>query len=165
MTAVDRLADGYEPAFDVDYEAGRQGELFVARIIDALKTGARVEVKTDDAAQKYGNVYLEYACRYRGEWKPTGIAATEAEIWVQVVGELALAAPAERWRDVARHYYLNVPSSRRELVRGSHPTKGVVIPLGEIVRLLAYGPPDVEQAQMPVPQIRPAVPPDEYLEG
>lgn len=60
-----RKADGYEPRFDIDASYGRQGELFVSSIIDAL-TGGSVEVKRDSRFAKTGNVYVEYECRKRG---------------------------------------------------------------------------------------------------
>lgn len=154
---MDRLAGGYEPEWDIDQEVGRQGELYVARVVDSLKSGAAVEVKTDEAAQKWGNAYIEYQCRYRGEWRPSGISVTTADVWCVVIGELVLAAPTERVREVARHLW-RFPSYRRELKRGSHPTRGVVIPFGELVRLLAYGPPDIEQTRIETPRVRPAAP-------
>lgn len=145
-SAADRMADGYEPRFDIDYEAGRQGELFVARVIDAVKDGS-AEVKTDERAADTGNVYLEYECRYRGEWRRTCIATTPAELWCHVIGEVIIVAPTVRVREVAR-YFGRFPSYRRELTRGSHPTKGICIPINEFVRLLIEGPPEIQQSPL-----------------
>ena len=148
MTAEDRLATGYEPKFDLDYEVGQQGELYSARIIDSLKSGTRVEVKTDEMAQQTGNVYVEYECQYRGEWKPSGIATTEAEIWCFIVGEAAVYAQTDRLKDVVRFLW-RFPSARKSCKRGTHPTHGIVIPLTNLIKMLAYGPPKVEQTQAP----------------
>lgn len=143
MTTVDRMADGYEPRWDLDFETGEQGQLFVVRAIDAIRDGS-AEIKTDERALQTRNVYLEYQCQYRGEWKLTGIAATEAELWCHVIGEIIIIAPTRRVRDVAR-YELQWKSRRKELTRGSHPTKGVCIPLREFVELLALGVPATQQ--------------------
>ncbi len=123
MTTIDRLAEGYVPQFDIDAEYGRQGELLVLDIIQALKTGS-VEVKTDARALDTGNVYVEYQCKGR----PSGISTTQTEVWVFVVGDIALAVPTERLRQLARHYYRD--ETRRAARRvGSHPTRGVLVPL------------------------------------
>ena len=82
---TDRLAEGYEPRFDIDYsEVGRPGELFVMGIIEGLKSD-RVEVKTDQVSQTTGNIYVEYACKKQGQYKPSGLAVTEASLWVFVL--------------------------------------------------------------------------------
>lgn len=136
MTAVDRLAQGYQPDFDIDLEVGRQGELYVAGVFDAIKSGASCEVKTDAMAVKTGNVYIEHECLKRGRWEPSGIAATFAELWAVVVGsEVLVSAATWRWRyahkwAIDRHMTL-------ECRRGTHPTRGARIPLARLVSLLA----------------------------
>jgi hypothetical protein len=80
MTAMNRMSEGYEPRFDIDLEVGRQGELFVARIVDSI-AASRHEVKTDEKALLTGNIFLEVQCLYRGRWERSGIARTEAEVW------------------------------------------------------------------------------------
>ena len=142
MSAVDRMSDGYEPRFDIDLEVGRQGELFVARIMDAM-VGERAEVKTDEKARTSGNVYLECRCQYRGEWCNSGIATTEAEYWFHVIGETVIVAPVHRVREVARHYWNT--RWRRPMLRGSHPTIGIVLPQAMFLRDLIEGFPEVEQ--------------------
>src|SRR5215475_8359534 len=77
---ADRMADGYQPDFDIDAAAGRQGELLVADVIRALRDGS-AEVKTDEMALVTGNVYIECECLRRGKWRPSGVMATGAEIW------------------------------------------------------------------------------------
>ena len=44
--------------------------------------GDTIECKRDFKAHKTGNVYVEFECR----GKPSGIATTEADYWVFVVG-------------------------------------------------------------------------------
>lgn len=130
MTAVDRRAEGYEPDFDIDMAAGAQGELFVARMMDSLGVRGSVEVKYDAQYLNTGNVYLEYRCLRRGQWMPSGIAVTKAAFWAFVLGmdtfcffiatETLKQAGRERWR---------YPKARVGLERGSHPTKGVILPV------------------------------------
>lgn len=75
---------GYNPEFDVDLGRGQAGERLVAGIYTALFDG-RVEVKKDFGAWKTGNHYVETAQQSdSGEWKPSGINATEAEWWAIV---------------------------------------------------------------------------------
>lgn len=147
MSEPDRLAAGYEPKFDIDYDVGEQGELYVLRVIDSLKSGERVEVKTDEMAEKTGNVYVEYACQYRGEWKPSGIATTDAAIWSFVIGEAVVVAQTDRLKEIARFYY-QFPQHRRSCRRGSHPTRGVTIPIVNLIKMIAYGPPAMDQARL-----------------
>jgi hypothetical protein len=134
VTAIDRLAKGYEPDFDIDYQAGAQAELFVADIIDSLtKSGARVEVKRDAKVEQTGNVYLELECLKRGTYVPSGLATTKAEFWAFVLPKnVLIVAPTESVRGLAARY----SNRARECVRGSHPTKGVAIGVGLFVQEL-----------------------------
>lgn len=127
-----RLVDGYEPRFDIDYERDRQGELFVHDIIRLLQTES-VEVKTDERAKDTGNVYVEYECLRGGEYVKSGLATTDADAWVFVLekGDLAVFVSTLMLRELAREAYKK--GRLRECVRGSHPTRGVVIPLAELV--------------------------------
>jgi len=135
MTA-DRNSDGYEPRFDVDYEYGKQGELFVSKIMDSLGTD-RIEVKRDARYADTGNVYVEFSCLRRGKWRPSGIATTEAEFWVFVLSDSACVAVTTAYLlDASRAAWKNNPKRRKEQQRGSHPTKGVVL---EVAWLLQNG--------------------------
>lgn len=135
MTTNGRLSDGYVPDFDIDAAVGRQGELLMANVIDGMRDGS-VEVKTDEKAASTGNVYVEFSCYRRGSWRDSGIALRGSETWVIVLGRIALVAPAEFVRSAARAAYRE--GRMRECVRGSHPTRGVVIPLDSLVsRLMA----------------------------
>ena len=129
---TDRLAEGYEPRFDIDYsEVGRPGELFVMGIIEGLKSD-RVEVKTDQVSQTTGNIYVEYACKKQGQYKPSGLAVTEASLWVFVLelGDLAIAVSVERLKELFADGWRN--GKRRKCIRGGYPTKGVVIPIATL---------------------------------
>lgn len=132
-----RAATGYEPRFDLDLEFGQQGELFVTDIAEAVASGM-VEVKRDARWAYTGNVYVEYQCRRAsGRYEPSGIASSDATVWAFVLGdtEVAVFLPAgllkefcrEKFRAPNKHYYL------REETSGSHPTKGILVPLKELM--------------------------------
>lgn len=132
----DRLADGYVPNWDIDSAVGRQGELLVADIIQALRDGASIEIKTDDAASKYGRIYLERRCLYGGQYLPSGIANTSAELWAQVLAsEVVVIAPTWRFKQAALKAWQS-SALRKDMPRGSHPTKGIVIPLRYLLEWL-----------------------------
>lgn len=132
-----RAVDGYEPRFDLDLDYGKQGELFVTDIAGAI-SGGMVEVKRDGRWAYTGNVYVEYQCRRAsGQYEPSGIATSDATVWAFVLGdtEATVFVPAgllkefcrEKFRAPNKHYYL------REETHGSHPTKGVLVPLKELM--------------------------------
>lgn len=128
-----RKADGYEPRFDIDAEYGRQGELFVSSIIDSLAKGS-VEVKRDSRFANTGNIFVEYECLRQGSWMKSGIATSEADTWVYVLGDsqVVIAMPREVLKELALEMWRN-PRNRREEKDGSHPAKGVIIPLHKLV--------------------------------
>lgn len=121
------MTGGYERRWDFTAAEGDQGELFARWAEKGLRSGASLEVKTDNASWQTGNVYIEYECRVSGQWVPSGIDArhTRAEIWAQViVGPAVIFAPTEYVRWVAEH-----EGQRRELLEGGNPTRGYVIPI------------------------------------
>lgn len=134
MSTVDRMADGYQPDWDIDSEVGRQGELFVADLIDTLRAGS-LEVKSDAKAQQTGNVYLELECWRRGEWTPSSLTTSTADLWAQYLPgcEVLIVAPTHRVRQAAEK---GKPAGCE---RGSHPTKGVVLPVQNFVYWLLKG--------------------------
>ncbi len=143
----DRMSNSYEPRFDIDLAVGRQGEMFVARIVEALTQGSSIEVKTDDAAEKWRRVYLEYECLYGSEYRRSGLATTSAELWATVLaGDVLVVAPVWRYRYAARKAFRK-PGLRRALDRGSHPTRGVVIPLESLLTWLMEAPPVADPAK------------------
>lgn len=127
-------ADGYEPRFDIDYERGSQGEMFTRSIIDAMARD-RVEVKQDGRIRETGNVYLEYECLRRGKYVPSGLATSEAECWVFVIegGDVLIAIPTEKLKELGRAAFK--AGNVRECVVGSHPTKGVVVTVADLLGL------------------------------
>lgn len=131
---TDRLTPGYEPRFDLDAKRGHQGELLVARVAEGIVDGS-VEVKTDDQAQRTGNVYVEWSCLRRGRWEPSSIATTEAEWWAWALADLTVlvAMPTLTVLDLARDAW-RVQARRKTMLRGSHPTQGVLLPVDELLR-------------------------------
>jgi hypothetical protein len=128
--AVDRLSEEYEPKFDVDYAVGKQGELFVMSLIRSLGT-ERIEVKTDEKAGRYRNAYIEFECRGR----PSGIRTTASEFWAFVFpGDVALIAKTSAVRDLFIDALAR--GKTRQLLRGSHPTQGAVVPLTHLLAKL-----------------------------
>lgn len=121
-----RLSEGYEPRWDLDYEVGRQGELFVRDIIESLGKDA-IEIKTDEKAVHTGRVYIETQCLFRDGWKPSGITTTEADYCAYVVGgSLVIVVPTRLLRQAISH---GIPA---ECKKGTHPTKGVLMSLGAL---------------------------------
>ena len=123
-----------EPRWDVDWAIGRQGEMFVTDVIAALRDGATVETKTDKRAADTGRLYIEYECL----GKPSGLRTTEAMIWAFVLGSgTLLFLPTDTLKRLARLAW-RIPEFRVECARGSHPTRGVLIPLASLPKWLAH---------------------------
>jgi hypothetical protein len=131
--------NGREPHFDLDAAFGRTGELWTRDIRTALERGL-VEVKTDRLALKTSKLYVEYECFRQGKWQPSGINDTRSEAWLfkldpQPIG-IIIATDHLRIlfdellnkKDRRDHY-----EYRREETHGSHPTRGVVIPLIRVI--------------------------------
>lgn len=132
MSATDRRSRGYEPRFDIDYAAGHEGETFVYRIVEGIRDGS-IEVKTDEKTPETQNVYIEYECKKHGEWVPSGIKATEAQSWaICLGGGVMVATSVEVLRDIARQHYA-MRTHRASCMRGSHPTRGVIIPVRDLL--------------------------------
>jgi hypothetical protein len=113
-----------EPRFDIDYEYGLQGELYVSDIRRAIEAD-RIEVKRDSRWSATGNVYVEFECKGR----KSGIATTEAELWAFVLGDtnIAVFIPTATLKEFARR--LHRAGRVAQETDGSHPTKGVLVPL------------------------------------
>jgi hypothetical protein len=90
--------------FDIQLIQGQTAENRVGAI---LSGATKVEVKTEAYLwEKTGNIAIEYRCN----GKPSGIAATEAEVWVHELrrdGEpvLTLVIPVERLKAICREAY------------------------------------------------------------
>lgn len=137
----ERLADDYQPDFDIDAAVGKHGELFVANWQQSLSEGS-VEVKTDQLTWRTGNVYLEHACRYGGTWRPSGVAVSKAEWFAYVLDHrdsrlpaAVIAAPMSKVRAVHEQGLTN-SNHLKECIVGSHPTKGIVLPVSVFIRQL-----------------------------
>jgi len=63
---------------------GYSGQSYDLHVISPDKTGFSVEVKWDKRAEETGNLYFEIENTRRGE--PSGLAATEADVWCHVIG-------------------------------------------------------------------------------
>lgn len=127
-----RQSAGYEPRFDLDMKVGQRGESHALAIIDGIQNGT-VEVKTDERAADTGNLYVEFAHKSRGKWVPSGIAKTQALYWCYVLygDELALFVPTDVLKEYAeKHRWVEMP-------RGSHPTRGYLVPFAALMSHLA----------------------------
>lgn len=129
-----RLSRGYKPDFDIDMRYGEDGERVVSAFLHGLLDGT-VEVKSDARAIETQRVYIEGECKRRDGWQPSGIRSTFADYWALVIGEsVVIGIPS----DVLRRIYdkAHDPSLRlqREEKDGSHPTRGVAIPLGLLIQ-------------------------------
>jgi hypothetical protein len=128
------MRDGYERRWDFTAAQGDQGELFARWAADGLRSGASLEVKTDNASWQTGNVYIEYECLVSGQWVASGIDAkhTQSEVWAHVVvGPTVIFAPTEYVRYVAKQQ-----GKPMRLDEGSHPTRGYVVPIPAFVAAL-----------------------------
>lgn len=133
------IGGGYEPRFDKDWEYGRQGELWVVDLIESLKND-RVEIKRDRQYPTTGKLYVEYECMGRSGWYSSGIDATKADLWVFVLGssESAIVVSTVLLKALVERVRRN-PRFCREETDGSHPTKGVVLPLSFVLTALQDG--------------------------
>lgn len=131
MSTVDRMAEGYVPDFDIDAAVGGQGALFVATAMDAILDGESAEIKTDEASWRTGNVYIELECWISGQWAPSGVNR-RAALWCHVVANgMVIFAPREQVKAVALKY-----GKPRECLRGSHPTRGLTVPIPQFTAAL-----------------------------
>src|SRR6185436_18270762 len=125
-----------EPRWDIDYKEGRQAEIWVQDLRESMLSDS-IEVKCDRKAVTTGNIYVEYECLRRGKWCKSGISTTTARLWVFVLiqDEFAIVITTERLKSIARNSYRKL-SRRKEERDGSHPTKGVIVPIQELVSLV-----------------------------
>lgn len=131
-----RLVEGYQPNFDIDMRRGKEGEQLVANFLEGFTNGT-IEVKRDSKWLETENVYIEFECRRRDGWQPSGITTTTADYWALVLGEVVvLGVPT--W--ALRYCYRKALDPRLRMTReekdGSHPTRGVAIPTFNLVRWL-----------------------------
>lgn len=117
------------PEWDIDKARGEEAEALVRRYRTMLASGS-CEVKCDDQAARTGNVYVEYECQTNDGWRRSGIATTKAAMWFFVLCDMRVVVGLPVWllKNIARQ-----SGSKRECVRGSHPTRGVVLPVDALL--------------------------------
>jgi hypothetical protein len=120
----------YEPRWDIDL---REGELAERLVIDLL-TDDTIEVKHDRKALQTGNLYVETDCRRRDGWNPSGISTTKATVWFFVLHELDKVLISVRTSTLQRLVAKN-GRRRAEEKDGSHPTRGVLVPVRDVLPL------------------------------
>jgi len=113
---------GYEPRWDLDLAYGHAGERTVAQLLGL--NDARVEVKT--IRRPWPNLYVETHQYSRGTWMPSGIATSEADVWVFTYGRVSYLYPVDLLRTIAAT--CPAPCRRITYSKGDHPTRGVLIP-------------------------------------
>lgn len=143
-----RTVTGYEPRFDFDLRRGKVGEKYVSRILNAIQKGT-VEVKTDYGSNRTGNLYVEFEQKSKkGEWKPSGIATSEAEFWVFPFKEGAVVVRTSHLKELCRKVLKESPTIERDGQifpaavghRGgndaSNASRGVKLPVQRLVESL-----------------------------
>jgi len=115
-----------EPRFDIDLKYGRQGELQIGEFLEWIANGdGRVEVKRKRYLDH--RIYVETHCDKgrTGDFRPSGINATTALLWVFVLGDtgIHISIPTDLLREA-----LLEPSSRDKAeLDGSCPTRGKLV--------------------------------------
>lgn len=119
-----------QPDWDVDKARGEEAEALFRKVRGGLLAGT-TEVKRDDRTSQTGNVYIEYECRTATGWKPSGIATTKATTWVIYTEPVMTVMPTWVLKKLCRKQFKE--KGHHECGNGSHPTRGVVIPIRELV--------------------------------
>lgn len=128
------LTDGYNPDFDRDYAHGRQGEFLVDNVLAQVAAGqGAVEVKTQRFPGDRVFVELEQKPRRMAEYKPSGLATTQADYWAFVFpGDAFLLVPVARLRAEVSRRVGRQPLTDAGL-RGDNPTRGLVVPTSTLL--------------------------------
>ena len=127
-----KTVTGYEPRFDFDVRRGKVGEDYVGTILEKISSGS-IEVKTDYGANRTGNLYVEYEQEGRdGNWRPSGIATSEAEYWAFAFEDGVIFIKLERLKQICRDVY-NEDQHRNVGYRpgneNSNASRGVKLPV------------------------------------
>ena len=123
-----------EPRWDRDYAYGVNGELAVDELRKQLTREDKRKRRHD--SQLY--IEVEQNPFSSGNWRPSGIETTEADIWTFTVDDsdivfvfgadvLRRAVAEARRRKVMQHY-----------TPGSNPTRGYLLPVEQIVKWGAH---------------------------
>ena len=123
-----------EPRWDIDLPYGKQGECQLGDYLTWIAEGnGRVEVKR----KRYLDVefYVETHCDKGrlGDYRPSGITVTEADMWAFVIADtgLALCVPTELLRAAILH-----PTARaKEEEDGTCPTRGMLVNVGAMLAI------------------------------
>lgn len=128
-----RTVTGYEPRFDIDLARGKVGENKVVDILTALHHG-KVEVKTDYGSNYTGNLYIEFEKEDRdGNWVPSGIATTEADVWAFAFADGVIFVETETLKELSREYFRSGHIGQRDGNDRSAGSRGVKMPVHALV--------------------------------
>lgn len=130
------MSRGYEKRWDETARDGDQGQLFARWAANGLRSGASMEVKTDNVSWQTGNVFIEFECKICRQWVRSGIDSrhTQAEIWAHIIiGPVILFAPTAyvRWVAEKQGKVIELPEARSR-----HPTRGYVMGIADFVDAL-----------------------------
>ena len=124
-----------KPDFDLDMEIGTQSELWVLDIRELMaKRNGKIEVKAPKPFLQAGSFYVEYKCRGRdGKWYRSGIATTKTSAYFVTFGSLpgGWVVETEWLKRAVRHAFKN-ELKRRNCMRGSNPTRGVIVGMKDL---------------------------------
>lgn len=143
-----RTVTGYEPRFDYDVRRGKVGEEYVGTILEAIQNGS-VEVKTDYGSNKTGNVFVEFEQKpEKGEWRPSGIATSEAEFWAYAFRDGAIFIRKDALQNLCDTVLEESPTIRKDGeefpervghragTSKSNATRGVKLPVARLAAAL-----------------------------
>jgi hypothetical protein len=122
----------YQPDWDLDLKAGEFAESVVKELL--LLEDSEIEIKYDRKAMSTGNLYIETHCRRRDGWQPSGITATKARVWFFMLNtdaKLTVSMTTEALRREVRRFA--AAGYTAEEKDGSHPTRGVLVPLRAVL--------------------------------
>lgn len=134
-----RQTEGYFPDFDIDLDFSENEEAALVELLNAIAGGRQtMEVKAERKALRTGNVFIEFAQTPQGQpEKPSGIQTTKADWYAIVIGPTRILVPSDYLRYAARKYGRDHPKSVKPGgLDGDNPTRGVAIPLNDLVRLV-----------------------------
>lgn len=121
-----------QPDFDIDVVAGEQAELWVVDLQRSLAGKGEIEVKAPRLWLEEQSFFVEYECLRKRGWTKSGIATTKAKLWFFKFGSLpgGLVVETEWLKRASRFAFKH--GKCMNCRRGSHPTRGVVVGLGEL---------------------------------
>ena len=121
-----------EPRFDLDYAYGRQAEIRIEELLSWIGSGnKKVEVKRKRILDL--EFYVETHCDKgrRGEFAPSGINVTTAQVWAFVLGDTGMSVFVPT--DLLQIMIEDPTSKDRSETDGSCPTKGKLVNMGAML--------------------------------